>query len=86
MSVSDKSTVAMLLSAEQAACLCGVSQRTWRAWHSGGLVPEPIRIGRSVFWRTAELHEWIESGCPKRRDWDMVRRANETFRNSAHDA
>lgn len=56
----------LLLSARAAAQMCSKSLRTWRAWDSAGLVPAPIRIGRSTLWRAADLTAWIEAGCPKR--------------------
>ena len=48
----------LLLTARQAAAMCGKSLRTWRSWDAGGLIPQPIRIGRSTLWRLAELREW----------------------------
>jgi len=62
-----KPSTALLLGASQAAELCGCSERTWRSWHNAGLIPKPIRIGRSIFWRPEALREWVEAGCPDRR-------------------
>ena len=59
-----------LLTAEQAAAICGKSARTWRSWDAAGFVPRPIRIGRSTFWRAEELRSWIEAGCPRRKEWE----------------
>jgi len=59
----------LLLSAVEAAQLCGCSERTWRSWDSAGHIPLPVRIGRSVYWRPDELREWIEAGCPNRATW-----------------
>lgn len=36
-----------------------------------GIVPRPVRIGRSVFWRPEEVAAWIEAGCPDRKTWDQ---------------
>ena len=63
----------MLLSARDAAALCGRSVRTWRSWHAAGLVPAPVNIGRSTFWRAAELRLWIRAGCPRREEWEKTR-------------
>jgi predicted DNA-binding transcriptional regulator AlpA len=60
-----------LLLPHQAAALCFKSVRTWRAWDSGGLIPQPIRIGRSTFWNAEELHAWMAAGCPRRADWAL---------------
>ena len=59
----------LLLTAKQAAALCGKSLRTWRTWDAAGLVPMPVRISRSVLWRADELAAWINAGCPLREHW-----------------
>lgn len=60
----------LLLNAQQAASMCGKSLRTWRSWDSAGLVPRPIRIRRCTLWRSDELWQWIEAGCPRRQEWE----------------
>ena len=60
----------LLVSAGRAARMCGKSVRTWRIWHSGGLVPSPVRIGRSVLWRQQDLEAWVAAGCPPRDIFD----------------
>lgn len=62
----------LLLSTGEAAEVCGVSLRTWRSWDAAGLVPAPLRIGRSCFWRTAELRAWVNAGCPRRDRWNYT--------------
>ena len=61
---------ALLVSARQAAKVCGRSLRTWRMWDSAGWVPRPVRIGRSTLWRLAELQAWVAAGCPRREAWE----------------
>ena len=56
----------ILVTARQAAAMCGKSLRTWRSWDSAGWVPRPVRIGRSTLWRMDELREWAAKGCPRR--------------------
>jgi predicted DNA-binding transcriptional regulator AlpA len=63
----------LLLNAKAAASLCGKSLRTWRTWDAAGLVPRPIRIGRSTLWRADELHAWIAASCPRRQEWEKSR-------------
>uniref|UniRef100_A0A7C2P5A6 DNA-binding protein n=1 Tax=Schlesneria paludicola TaxID=360056 RepID=A0A7C2P5A6_9PLAN len=63
-------TEPLLVSATVASSMCGKSLRTWRAWDSAGLIPRPIRIGRSTLWRTEELKEWVAAGCPRRAEWE----------------
>ena len=62
----------LLLTARDAAQLCGVSQRTWRSWDAGGRVPRAVEIGRSKFWRRQELEQWIQLGCPAREVWQSI--------------
>jgi len=52
-----------LISAEELANLLAISERSvWRRL-SGGDIPEPVRIGKSVRWRLTEIIAWIEGGC-----------------------
>ena len=67
----DQST--LLVTAKQAAAMCGKSLRTWRSWDAGGLIPRPVRIGRSTLWRVDELREWTKAGCPRREEWEAQR-------------
>ncbi|GIW78768.1 MAG: hypothetical protein KatS3mg105_0575 [Gemmatales bacterium] len=60
----------LLVTAKQAAAMCGKSLRTWRSWDAAGWIPRPVRIGRSTLWRLDELREWIEAGCPRREEWE----------------
>jgi predicted DNA-binding transcriptional regulator AlpA len=60
----------LLLTARQAASMCGKSLRTWRTWDALGLVPRPVRIGRSTLWRADELRDWVAAGCPRRQEWE----------------
>ena len=61
----------LLISARQAAAMCGRSERTWRSWDCAHLVPRGVSIGRSRLWRVDELREWITAGCPRRADWEL---------------
>ena len=63
----------LLLSANDAASRCGVSERTWRAWDAAGHIPEPVHVGRSVYWRPRELVDWVDAGCPDRHTWKVMR-------------
>jgi len=63
-------TSALLVSADDAAALCGKSLRTWRSWDSAGWIPRPVRIGRSTMWRADELRAWVAARCPSRSVWE----------------
>ncbi len=52
----------------------GQLQRQYRVskfWsvHASGLVPSPIILGRSKYWRRDELADWVMAGCPPRTRW-----------------
>ena len=54
-----------LLTAAEAAQLCGLGERSfWRHAHSGA-APAPVRIGGSTRYRRSELMAWIQAGCPR---------------------
>jgi conjugative relaxase-like TrwC/TraI family protein len=40
---------------------------------SGGVVPEPVRLGRTVRWRLEDIHSWIAAGCPQQAVTDKRR-------------
>ena len=53
----------LLISADELARLLGISTRTiWRRL-SGGEIPKPVRLGKSVRWRLADIEAWIDGGC-----------------------
>lgn len=60
---------ARLVTAAEAAEVCGISRSTWWARHADGSIPLPVRIGRCTRWRRQELLDWIRAGCPARRIW-----------------
>lgn len=58
-----------LLTAAQAAHMCGVSARTLSRWAQSGTAPPPRKIGlgkqgTSRYVR-ADLMRWIADGCPR---------------------
>ncbi len=64
--------VSPLLSARKAAALCSLGLSTWWRYHSAGKIPSPVRIGGSVRWRHAELHDWMDANCPPREKWEAM--------------
>lgn len=54
----------LLLSATSAAALCGISPDTLRRLADAGSAPRPLRLGRAVRWRRADIEVWVEAGCP----------------------
>ena len=39
------------------------------AWRREELIPQPIMVAGCVFWRRAELNDWIIESCPNVRAW-----------------
>ena len=69
---TDRGSSPLLLTARQAAAMCGKSLRTWRTWDAAGWIPRPVRIGRSTLWRAEELRDWVTAGCPRRAAWEAM--------------
>jgi predicted DNA-binding transcriptional regulator AlpA len=71
----------LLLGTRKAAELCGVSPRTWTTHDACGKVPLAVRLGRSRFWRTEELRDWVRAGCPDREMWLEMEPAKKYLRS-----
>ena len=57
-----------LLDVKQVADLLHCSARTVQRHVGDGLIPPPVRIGRLVRWRAAEIDNWLDAGCPPMAD------------------
>ena len=66
---------ALLLSADDSATLCGVSEASWWRYHSAGKVPAPVKLGGRTLWRRPDLELWIDLGCPDRAVFDVEQKA-----------
>ena len=66
---------ALLIPDTAAAALAGVSRAHWHRLRAAGKIPAPVKLGRKVLWRRAEIIAWIEAGCPDSRTWDAMRAA-----------
>ena len=71
MQIATSPEIPLLVPAGRAAQMCGKSIRTWRSWHAGGLIPSPMRVGRSLLWRVRDLEAWTAAGCPSREIFDL---------------
>jgi excisionase family DNA binding protein len=54
----------LLLSRKEVSLLTGISERTICDYLHTGQIPTPVVIGRSTFWRRADLEAWLKNGCP----------------------
>jgi predicted DNA-binding transcriptional regulator AlpA len=54
----------LMLRAEQASALCGLSVSTWYQLKSSGQLPPSIKLGKARLWPMDTLRMWISLGCP----------------------
>lgn len=70
-----------LLTASDLAKRLRISIRQVRKLHSEALMPAPLKLGRSVRWRAAELAEWLSAGAPSRAEWETMQNGQRGFGN-----
>jgi predicted DNA-binding transcriptional regulator AlpA len=63
----------LALGAPELAAALGVSERTVWSVSSAGEIPSPFRLGARTLWDVAELRMWMESGRPRREEWERMR-------------
>lgn len=54
------------------------SRQCWKLLSSGRL-PLPVRLGRSVRWRSADIARFVELGCPSRDVFETAKKLLEEF-------
>lgn len=59
----------LLIDAKVTADLLNISSRTLYRLEDLQAIPQPVRLGKLIRWRLAELLAWIDAGCPQRRAW-----------------
>ena len=70
---SDTTLPQLAVRGDDAARLCGVSPRLWRALDSSGRCPRGTRLGRAKVWVVGELQAWLAAGAPSRDRWETMR-------------
>jgi len=65
----DRSPGPLLLTVVDVAETLATSVKTVRRMDLAGRLPPPVRVGRGLRWRRAELHDWVVAGCPARDEW-----------------
>jgi predicted DNA-binding transcriptional regulator AlpA len=63
-------TEALLIDSEGVQKMLSISRTHFFRLNASGLIPKPVRLGRSTRWRVQELHAWIAAGMPPRVRWD----------------
>ena len=61
---------ALALADHEAAALLGCSRSHFRNMDRLGMIPAPVRLGRSTKWRRDELIDWLNANCPPRHRWN----------------
>ena len=59
----------LMVSAGEAARMCGLAPSTWWSLWSSARVPEGVLLGRRRLWSAEELRAWCRAGCPARSAW-----------------
>lgn len=58
-----ESLVGRLLTVREVAALLGICGRQVQKLRASGRFPVPVRLGRSVRWRDADVSRFIDCGC-----------------------
>jgi len=75
----------LLLGDDDMAGLLGVTSGTIRRLDAGGRMPDPVKLGNFKRWRLAEIKDWVDAGCPIRKQWKW-RPSNGPRQLPGHDA
>jgi len=70
-----------LLTAEELSQCFPLERTTFWRMRKRGEFPEPIRIGRRIFWRLSAIDRWIDS-----RTVSSTREADELFKGGINDS
>lgn len=62
-----------LFNVKELAALLRLSPRQIWKLNSAATIPSPVRLSRSVRWRSTDIERWIELGCPVRSDFEKMR-------------
>jgi predicted DNA-binding transcriptional regulator AlpA len=63
----------LLVEMRMIARLLSISIATaWRWDSSGQLGPRGFKMGGKRLWRLSELREWVQSGMPPRKEWEVL--------------
>lgn len=68
----DAPTRPLMVGADKAAHMCGISRTLWYDLRNAGRLPQPVRLGGRVLWRVEEIQQWMMAGCPSREKWQRM--------------
>ena len=67
----------LTVTVRQLAGLLRVSMRHVQQMNSVGLLPRPVRLGRSVRWLRSTIESWLNAGAPNRAQWERKQEVQE---------
>ena len=62
----------LLVRADQASALCGLSGSTWYQLKSSGQLPPSIKLGKARLWPMDTLKIWISLQCPNHEKFQQL--------------
>jgi predicted DNA-binding transcriptional regulator AlpA len=65
----------LLVNADQAAVMSGVSPATWFRLKAKGQTPPAVKLGGRVLYRVEDLRLWVSLGCPPRKEFEARKAA-----------
>lgn len=68
----ESSSITLLLTTESLARQLQISKRSLQRLRSAGKLPQPVNLGGSIRWRTEEIRQWVEAGCPALSIWQST--------------
>jgi predicted DNA-binding transcriptional regulator AlpA len=72
----------LLVGADRAASMCGISPASWYRLKAAGKTPAPVKLGGRVLYRSADLQLWVALGCPPRKEFEIRKAAQARGRPS----
>ncbi|MCZ7605860.1 MAG: helix-turn-helix domain-containing protein [Planctomycetota bacterium] len=64
---------ALVLTTDELATALRISPAMVFKLKAAGKLPAPVRLGRGLRWRRAEVEAWLEAGCPALESWEAQR-------------
>ncbi len=69
-------TTEKLLTAQAIAEKLSLSKRAVFRMRSAGLICSPVKVGAgAIRWRLSDIEEWISWGCPTKKDFEAMKKA-----------
>lgn len=63
-----------LVTIVEVACRLHICERTAWTYRAQGLLPQAIKLGNVLRFKSAEIDAWISYGCPSLQEWESITR------------